>query len=233
LNGQGERILPRCLDTEQVYRTIPDAMNTFESPLESLFFDQLLKQLPRGVPLQTQVLAETRCGTFRLDMMATVQNRRVGIECDGKEYHDEYRDEWRDAMILGDGQADEIIRFRGCDLTYHLDDCMFLLSKIQPLLFFGRHSDVVERLASDRARRFAVGETDWRCGALLNYGFIDKSRAEDFIDIRRRTVEGLVTGVGREFWAVYYRFAIEHGGGPLDNMIERWRATDRCAWTVP
>jgi hypothetical protein len=208
-------------------------MDEFESPLENLFFDQLLKRLPRGTLFQTQVSVPTVCGTFRLDMMATVQNRRIGLEVDGQEYHDEYRDEWRDAMILGDGHADEILRFRGCDLTYHLDDCFFLLSKIQPLLFSERQTDVIERLASDRARRFAESESDWQCGAMLNYGFIEKSRAEDFIDIRRRTTEGQTTGVGREFWAVYYRFAAEHGGGALDTMIERWRATDRAAWSVP
>jgi hypothetical protein len=207
-------------------------MDNFESPLENLFFDQLLKRLPRGVPLEIQVPAPTLCGTFRLDMLATVQNRRIGIECDGKEYHDEYRDEWRDAMILGDGQADEIIRFRGCDLTYHLDDCFFLLSKVQPLLFSDRHLQVVERLASDRARRFAEGETDWQCGAMVTYGYVEKSRAEDFVDIRRRTREGQTTGVGREFWAVYHRFASERGGGSLDEMIQRWQATDRCAWRV-
>lgn len=203
-------------------------MNAFESPLENLVFDQLAKRLPAGVLLQTQVPANTLCGTFRLDSMATVQNRRIGIECDGKEYHDEYRDEWRDAMILGDGHTDEIIRLRGCDLAYHFDDCVFLLSKIQPLLFSGRHIDVVERLASARAKEFAKGETDLQCGASLNYGFIEKSRAEDSIDIRRRTIEGLTTAVGREFWTIYYRFAVEQGGGPLDTMIERWQTTDRA-----
>jgi hypothetical protein len=207
-------------------------MNDFESPLENLFFDQLLKRLPRGTPFETQVTVPTLCGTFRLDMMATVQGRRIGLEVDGKEYHDEYRDEWRDAMILGDGRADEIIRFRGCDLTYHLDDCLFLLSRMQPLLFCERQAGVIERLASDRVKRFAEGETDWQCGVILNYGFIEKSRAEDFIDISRHTIEGQTTGVGREFWAVYHRFAVEHGGGPLDNVIERWRATDRCIRSV-
>jgi hypothetical protein len=202
-------------------------MDEFESPLENLFFDQLLKRLPRGTPFETQVNVPTLCGTFRLDMLATVQGRRIGLEVDGQEYHDEYRDEWRDAMILGDGQADEIIRFRGCDLVYHLDDCQFLLSKIQPLLFGERQTDVIERLASDRAKRFAEGETDWQCGALLSY------TEQFFIDIRRRTIEGQITGVGREFWAVYYRFAVERGGGPLDSVIEQWRATDRAAWSVP
>ncbi len=201
-------------------------MDEFESPLENLFYDQLLKRQPRGTPFQTQVSVPTLCGTFRLDMMATVQNRRIGLEVDGQEYHDEYRDEWRDAMILGDGHADEVIRFRGCDLIYHLDDCLFLLSKIQPLLFSERQTNVIERLASDRARRFAEGETDWQCGAMLSYGGA-------FVDIRRCTIEGLTTGVGREFWAVYYRFAVENGGGALDSMIDRWRATDRAAWSVP
>jgi len=213
-------------------RTIAVAMNTFESPLENLFYDQLLKRLPREAILDTQVPVDTLCGTFRLDMLATVRDRRIGIEVDGQEYHDEYRDEWRDAMILGDGRADEIIRFRGCDMTYHLDDCLFLLSKIQPLLFSDRHSYVVTRLASDKAQWFATHETDCQCGAMITYGYIEESRAEDIVDIRRRTIEGQTIGVGREFWAVYHRFAVEQGGGPLGRLIALWRATDRSASKV-
>jgi hypothetical protein len=209
-------------------------MNGFDSPLEELLFDQLSKQLPRGAPLENQVDVETICGPFRLDFMATVQNRRIGIECDGKEFHDQYRDEWRDAMILGDRRADEIIRFRGCDLTYHLEDCVFLLSKIQPLLFTERHALVVRRLASENARRYAEGETDIASCAMLTYGFIGKSRAEDYILVHRRTTEGRTTGVGREFGPVYYRYAERCGRSSLDRLIEQYRASGRgCTRTVP
>jgi hypothetical protein len=194
-------------------------MDAFESPLERLFHDQLLKRLPRGVSIEPQVVVRTLCGTFRLDFMVQVDGRRVGLEVDGKEFHDDWRDEWRDAMILGDNHADEIIRFRGCDLTYHLDDCMYLLSRIQPLLFSERQSGVIERLATERAKRFAES-ADWQAGALLAYGFIEKSRAEYFISIMRRSREGLTLGIGREFWAVLYRFAAERGGGSLDALMQ-------------
>jgi very-short-patch-repair endonuclease len=194
-------------------------MNDFESPLEQLFNDQLRKRMPKEAELLPQFDVKTLCGNFRLDLLAVVQNRRIGIEIDGKEFHDQYRDEWRDAMILGDGRADEIVRFRGCDLHYHLDDCFYLLSKIQPLLFTARHTGIIERLASDRARRRAEGEYDWATGAMLTYGYIDDSRGVDFIDIRRNSVDG----VPYPFWKVYYNYAVEHGGGPLDQLMEHGR----------
>jgi hypothetical protein len=194
-------------------------MDAFESPLERLFHDQLLKRLPRGVSIESQVEVRTLCGTFRLDFMVTVQGRRIGLEVDGREFHDEWRDEWRDAMILGDNHADEIFRFRGCDLTYHLDDCMYLLSRMQPLLFSERQALVIERLASDRAKWI----DSWQSGVLLCYGFIKKSRAEEFISIIRRSREGLTRGVGREYWAVLHRFAVERGGGSLESLMEAHR----------
>jgi hypothetical protein len=206
-------------------------MDSFESPLERLFHDQLLKRIPLGVTIEPQVEVRTLCGTFRLDFMVQVSGRRVGLEVDGKEFHDEWRDEWRDAMILGDSQADEIIRFRGCDLTYHLDDCMYLLSRIQPLLFSERQAGVMEKLATERAKRFAE-QDDWQSGAFLGYGFIENSRAEDFLSIMRRSREGLTTGVGREFWAVLYRSAVAHGGGSLDDVMAADAKTGRVAWSI-
>jgi len=199
-------------------------MDAFESPLERLFHDQLLKRLPRGVSIQPQVEVRTNCGPFRLDFLVEARGRRVGLECDGKEYHDEWRDEWRDAMIIGGGHADETIRFRGCDLTYHLDDCFYLLSKIQPLLFSDRQAQVIERLASEQVKRYVGNETDWQLGAFLEYGRIKDSAAVDFVSIYRRSREGLTTGVGREFWAVLYRFAESRGGGQLDHLIEEFAA---------
>src|SRR5262245_53638160 len=141
-------------------------MTEFESPPERLFHDQLRKRMPAESELLCQFDVRTLCGAFRLDFLAAVQNRRIGIEIDGKEFHDQHRDAWRDAMILGDRQADEIIRFRGCDLHYHLDDCFYLLSKIQPLLFTERHARVIERLASDKAKRLSAGAHDWTRGVM-------------------------------------------------------------------
>ncbi len=194
-------------------------MYEFESPLEELLHDQLRKRMPQDAELLPQVDVNTLCGNFRLDLLAIARNRKIGIEIDGKEFHDQYRDEWRDAMILGDGRADEIIRFRGCDLHYHLNDCLYLFSRIQPLMFSDRHARVLERLASNEARRCGDGEYDWARGIVLTYGYIDDSRAIDFVDIRRNSIDG----APNPFWKMYYRYAIERGGGPLDDLMERGR----------
>lgn len=47
---------------------------------------------------------------------------RIGIECDGKKFHNASRDEWRDAMILGGEHLDVIYRLRGSDINFYIED---------------------------------------------------------------------------------------------------------------
>jgi len=109
-----------------------DVVAKCESPLESRFALSLIRRLHPNAHLESQVSVDTICGRFRLDFVVTRRGRMVAVECDGKDYHDEGRDEWRDAMVLGAEAVDVIYRFRGSDLTYHLNDCLFLISQWEP-----------------------------------------------------------------------------------------------------
>jgi hypothetical protein len=81
-------------------------------------------------------------------ILITPGGYRVGIECDGKEFHEPSRDEWRDAMILGGNHLDALYRIRGSDITYHLDDLLYLLSVLEPSIFSERATSNLKVLAS-------------------------------------------------------------------------------------
>ena len=146
----------------------------YESLLEDAFAWGLSKVLSPGTILEKQVEVKTICGDFRLDFVATaVAGRQVAYECDGAEFHEQQRDEWRDAMILGANAVDSIIRLRGSDLTYHLDDVLWLLSKWDPDMFSDRSQKILFQLASDRAR---YHRHDCLGSAMITYWEESKSR---------------------------------------------------------
>lgn len=127
----------------------------YDSPIEELFAHNAIKYLAEDVYLEKQVDVPTIGPTFRLDFVLTRDCQRIGVECDGREFHDEYRDEWRDALILASGAIDIIYRFRGADLTYHIEDLLYLMSGADPSFFSDRGRTNLEKLASDQAHGFS------------------------------------------------------------------------------
>lgn len=196
----------------------------YESPLEDAFAWGLSKVLHPGTILEKQVEVKTICGDFRLDFVATaVAGRRVAYECDGAEFHEQQRDEWRDAMILGANAVDSIIRLRGSDLTYHLDDVLWLLSKWDPDVFSDRSQKILFQLASDRAgyhRHDSLGS------AMITYWEESKSRDNPLHIFLLRRNRNVPKGQ-REFWQYAFTFAHSVGGGSLDGVLARWRQVTR------
>jgi len=127
----------------------------YDSPIEELFAINAIKYFAEDARLEKQVEVPTFAGTFRLDLVAERAGRRLAVECDGRDFHDEYRDEWRDALILGNEVVDVLYRLRGSDLTYHIEDLLFLMSQADPDFFGDRGKQNLTRLASDEARAFA------------------------------------------------------------------------------
>ena len=124
----------------------------YDSPIEELLAQNALKYLAEDCRFQKQVEVPTNWGTFRLDFLIERRGQRIGVECDGRDFHDEYRDEWRDALILGTGAVDVMYRLRGCDLVYHIEDILFLMSGADPMLFSERGQINLAKLASVEAR---------------------------------------------------------------------------------
>jgi hypothetical protein len=90
---------------------------TFESPLEERLAQYAERVIRADALYETQVVAATLAGNFRLDAVLSVGRHRIGLEVDGKEFHSgheqEVRDRWRDALILGSQAVGAVYRLPG------------------------------------------------------------------------------------------------------------------------
>src|SRR5205809_6465674 len=120
----------------------------YESPIEDMFAWALTKHINPDLELQKQVDVDTCVGRFRLDFLATSQSRKIGLECDGREYHSYDRDMFRDSIILGSSPIDAIYRFGGAAINYSLDDALYVLSTVEPFLFSQRGRTNLKQLAT-------------------------------------------------------------------------------------
>ncbi|TAN29638.1 MAG: hypothetical protein EPN31_06055 [Castellaniella sp.] len=188
----------------------------YDSPIEDEFAQRYVKYAADNVEMRTQVDAPTLCGRFVVDfVLSTPSGHRVGIECDGKEFHDEHRDEWRDAMIIGDGVLDDIYRVRGSDIVHNMDDVLYLLANFEPDLFDPRAQ--VNLRVLTRTEVLDLGkerERDrWRITYLSEKGSVEGSL---LLEARRR----VIPPNQRRFWSVAYHHAVSLGGGRLDDVMK-------------
>jgi len=202
--------------------------NKLESPLEELFAQNIEKYLSPNAEIYPQFPVKTLLGNFRLDFVVEVMGKKVGFECDGKEFHDDYRDEWRDGMILEAGGVDIIYRFRGKDIFSFLEDCIYVVFENDPWLFSDRYPHFFEKLVHrSTIEHFSVkkeygsqGEDD-----IINVVFVDdngKTNAGMFLHTIRRS---------NDFdghWRSLARFASPHGGKTLDEVINIYKEQKRC-----
>lgn len=117
-----------------------------ESPIEERFSNHLFKYLRANVEIIPQLDIETSNGQFRVDFALKSENRLIGIECDGEEYHDseenKIRDEWRDILILSNSKISTIYRISGKDIYSNINDLIYYLGKSEKDLF----SESIDRL---------------------------------------------------------------------------------------
>lgn len=178
----------------------------FESPIEQAFAWHIVKHLDAAATFEKQVDVRTLCGYFRLDFVASSQGRRVGLECDGAEYHDGLRDECRDAVILGAGHVDVVYRLSGADLHYRMEDVLAALVVAEPGLFSARGRRNVQHLARGTIIRPA--------GASLFYAHRpphEEERGAFPVAIKKHSMDS-------RFLRDFERFASRRGGG-LDVTI--------------
>lgn len=196
----------------------------YESPLEDLYAWNAIKYLDSSVDFQKQIEVDTICGTFRIDFIADHDSKKVAFECDGKKFHDQSRDEWRDAMILGSNAVDVIYRLRGRDLTYNMEDCLFLISKYDPEIFSQRGLINLEQLASIEARGYepknAYEPQEGNNIIWLEY-FGPNDIHPCYICIERRSSK--IPPGKRALWKKLYEYATNRGGGKLDKLIAEYR----------
>jgi hypothetical protein len=176
-----------------------------ESPIET---DMLRAMLPWFSPgyLRSQVSCETRFGAFRFDFVLQRPGYTVVVECDGREFHDEWRDEWRDAITLGDGHADEVIRFPGSMIFHSAIDCALLLSEWHPWALTERGADAFDRLSTRWQERSEYSE---RLHVTL-----DGEPPHTHIVTRRRRVPGMFP-----MWERLHEFSVTRAPCSLDRLI--------------
>jgi len=194
----------------------------YDSPLEDDFAWSLSKYIDRDVALFKQFDTPTICGDFRIDFVAVAATGyKVAYECDGADFHEDSRDEWRDAMILGAGHVDSIVRLRGQDIHHRTNDALLVASRWDPQIYSDRAKHILNRLASQRSREFDA--SDDRCTAIISYPDESKNPASPlYIRLFRRSRVN-PRGVIRQFWQAAFRFAQSVGGGNLDDVIQQYR----------
>lgn len=202
----------------------------YESPIEETLAYHLAKYVAATMTPQEEL--GTRWGVFRPDFVLDMSGFRVGIECDGRHFHDSYRDLWRDMVLLGDGHLDVMYRFPGTAIVNATCDTLFIMSRLDPKLFHERGLLSLESLSSDWAR---LG--DWREAADDAESEGTFFRWETFREdaeihegepalrgggcVRRTRAS---RGAARPPWDWrYYEYAIEAGSRPLDEVIDMWR----------
>jgi very-short-patch-repair endonuclease len=216
MNDHGWSQLP-ALDDVLAHAARKPALDApYESPLEEAFAQNVVKYLDDAITLRKQLEVNTVCGQFRIDFVAERSGRRIGLECDGAEFHPSpLRDEWRDAMILGDGSIACIYRFRGKDVFTRVEDCLFILSAWEARFFSERGLRRLEAEASEEAKsqvsRRQLDDAACVIAVYRRYGFqdgtvVERHSKDPFIRQSRILVE-------------HYAFAKKHGGGDLDQMI--------------
>ncbi len=197
----------------------PEYTPPYDSPIEDTFAYHATKYLLQDLEFHTQYSTNTICGKFIVDFVAiSPEGKKVGFECDGKDFHDASRDEWRDSMILGDNKLDSIYRLRGSDLTYYINDVLFILTKCEPSLFSSRGISNLKVLASKEIENLIVNNEQTIFYTPLRD---DDSDQVSHILIERRH-KNIQKGK-RQFWQSCYAFAKSKNGGNLDEVIAVFR----------
>ncbi|REE07610.1 uncharacterized protein DUF559 [Winogradskyella pacifica] len=109
-----------------------------ESPIERIFLSEIVKYLEVGTQIGQQIEYSTKIGNFRVDFLIKKGKLEYVIELDGKEFHKEENDIWRDSFLLGEKKVKTIIRIKGKDITYNINECLYFLSQVFPESFSQR-----------------------------------------------------------------------------------------------
>lgn len=141
-----------------------------DSPIAERMERALLLHLNPKFELHREFPCPTPWANFRVDIVLTDGTTRIGIECDGEEFHDQSNDETRDSMILGLGLVDTIWRFKGASINFAVHDCLCLLSKIDAHVFTERRCKVLHTQACGSVRDFQPEEHDSLLCQRYDYG---------------------------------------------------------------
>jgi hypothetical protein len=171
----------------------------YDSPIEDEFALTYTKYINENVDFRAQEIVYTKCGQFRIDFIVELEDKRkIGIKCDGEEFHDKSRDEWRDAAILGDTDVYGMYRINGADIQYHLEDVLYILSIWEPQLFSERGRNILKRIASEVILKVKEFDT-----TMLVVPFTSE-RGVYYLSLERR-IKQYTKHIKTQFWAYAYQ----------------------------
>jgi hypothetical protein len=135
-------------DALAVNKCFTDTVKICESPIERIIEHELAKFIWSGLTPQFEV------PPYRLDFRMEFGRRVIGLECDGREFHDPTsdRDLKRDIDILSRYPVDVIYRAWGKSIYSHVHDVLDLLAIREPALF----SESVKRVFEGHRTRWCL-----------------------------------------------------------------------------
>lgn len=188
-----------------------------QSPIEDIFTWHCMKYLSDEVTFANQVWVNTEHGRFRIDFVLSDRNQGVAVECDGHDFHDAFRDEIRDAILLGEGHFETIYHFRGCDLTYYTEDCLWLMSILDHDLFSERGRVNLNQLHKlEIVSSLTNGE---------NYMLRGRTGEQPYwFWAFRRNIHLKSNNPDWPHWRTLFRFACKHPNTSLDEVVSLRRS---------
>ncbi len=111
-----------------------------QSAIEEAFLWDFDKVANDKVSIERQYECDVGFTAYYLDFFVQDDSLgfKLGIECDGKEFHTIEKDSNRDAAILDSGFVDQIVRLPGKVLWYRIHDLLDMISLVHPWLFSDR-----------------------------------------------------------------------------------------------
>jgi hypothetical protein len=190
----------------------------YYSQSELIFDETCFKHLHSKVTAEKQKEIITQYGTFYLDFLLTFEDERIAVECSGNDSSEQFRDEFRDAIILGEGYCETIYHFRDNDLKYYSEDCIWLMSLLDPKLFSRRghiHLDILHHLD------FKIDNRSENILQVVNDGRKDDEGYPYHFWAFRRSVHLLTLPNPLKYhWKSLYQFACENQGLDLNELYD-------------
>lgn len=221
----GELLLPvlEALESADHLRS-PAYDPPYESPIEDAFAWHAVKHLSRDAVFDKQVDALTRWGLFRLDFVIRTGSRVIGVECDGRDYHDIWRDQMRDALILGAGVVDVVYRFPGSAIFHSPEACLYCLALCEPAAFDDRGLINLHLLTSPWTRHY-FEETRTSSGFQIMVPFDERYSRNT---VHRHHLD--TSGNARNELRAFFEWALVRPERSLDALIAARGLASPASW---
>jgi very-short-patch-repair endonuclease len=92
-------------------------LSDFGSPIERLFAEELFRQLASN-PLPLTIQPQASVGPYFADFLLTLGDKRVAVECDGRDFHS------TPAQVEHDRKRDEFFLRRGIETLRFTGSCI-------------------------------------------------------------------------------------------------------------